>query len=491
MREDLSSLFSRPEFKETLARYENMLSQGKRVFFDSDELTLLAEYYASKGKPEASDKVIDYALTLYPDNQDVLIFKCHSLLSTLQIPEAEHLIRTLPDQSDYEAKLLYGELYLLKGETNETQQLFNDLYESYPETDTALDIAQLYMDYQMKDYAYPWIQKALRQEPDNLEAIELMACFQYASQNIDEAIDLFNQILDEEPYNLTAWQNLARCYVYKDDLTKALEAIDFAMVADENDLTNWRLKGECHLMNDDKEEALKCFKYLDSHKLDNLSEKGYVWNMLTLLSFEMHQYEEVMAYTQKLIAHHEQLADEIDYVEVCYKRAIASLYLSDEKTFNESVRLGILYAPEDYRTFLMKGEIQLMNGYVKEALASFLSAMEHNPDNIKLPVSIGLVLLYKKYYLEAQFIYQMFFETHPDQAHLYGYFMAFALYGMDCQEQMMKYLIQGAVYTPEVLDQYKNLFIQDEDYSFYDIAKDVASHIQKGDLDPSAFLEPF
>ena len=59
---------------------------------------------------------------------------------------------------------------------SQTQATLNKLYEDYPHIDTILDIAQLYTDYQQKKYAYPWIQKALNENPDNLEAWNLWDC---------------------------------------------------------------------------------------------------------------------------------------------------------------------------------------------------------------------------------------------------------------------------------------------------------------------------
>ena len=43
MKEDPSSIFNQPDFKETLAKYENMVREGTRTYFDADDLTLIAE----------------------------------------------------------------------------------------------------------------------------------------------------------------------------------------------------------------------------------------------------------------------------------------------------------------------------------------------------------------------------------------------------------------------------------------------------------------
>ena len=48
------SSFLTPKFQELLKQFEEMIEQGKSVYFDSNDLTCLAEYYASQGKPKKS-----------------------------------------------------------------------------------------------------------------------------------------------------------------------------------------------------------------------------------------------------------------------------------------------------------------------------------------------------------------------------------------------------------------------------------------------------
>lgn len=48
MNNDLSSYFEDPEFKEALEKYEGMVKNHTPAYFDADELTDIAEYYASK-----------------------------------------------------------------------------------------------------------------------------------------------------------------------------------------------------------------------------------------------------------------------------------------------------------------------------------------------------------------------------------------------------------------------------------------------------------
>ena len=40
MKDDLSSIFHKPEFKELLAKYADMLDNHTSVYFEADEITL-------------------------------------------------------------------------------------------------------------------------------------------------------------------------------------------------------------------------------------------------------------------------------------------------------------------------------------------------------------------------------------------------------------------------------------------------------------------
>ena len=48
MKDNVFSSFESPEFKALLKKYEEMVSQHASAYFDSDELTSIAEYYANK-----------------------------------------------------------------------------------------------------------------------------------------------------------------------------------------------------------------------------------------------------------------------------------------------------------------------------------------------------------------------------------------------------------------------------------------------------------
>ena len=90
MNYDMSSYFEDPEFKEALARYEGMVENHTPAYFEADELTDIAEYYASKGRHKDADKAINLAIQLHPDNIDALIFRARSLMLLGKKEEAQN-----------------------------------------------------------------------------------------------------------------------------------------------------------------------------------------------------------------------------------------------------------------------------------------------------------------------------------------------------------------------------------------------------------------
>lgn len=63
----------------------------------------------------------------------------------------------------------------------------------------------------------------------------LQADYALATQQLDSAIKIYNQLLDMEPYNTSYWTGLAKCYFFQSKWSKAIEACDFALAADESD----------------------------------------------------------------------------------------------------------------------------------------------------------------------------------------------------------------------------------------------------------------
>ena len=165
MRNDLSSSFEHPKFKELLAKYENMVRENTSTYFESNELTQIAEYYASKNMIAESEQAIAYAFKLHPNDLDVMIYCCHNLIAKGKYDQAEKALELLPDQQDSEVLFLRATLWVEQGKIKAAEEIFTKMVEDEEDeeerVETLLDIADVYMETNHKEHAYKWLKKSI------------------------------------------------------------------------------------------------------------------------------------------------------------------------------------------------------------------------------------------------------------------------------------------------------------------------------------------
>ena len=59
MRDQFTTYFDKPEFKQLLTRYEEMQAGDRRYYFEATELTDIAEYYATRNREKDAEKVAE------------------------------------------------------------------------------------------------------------------------------------------------------------------------------------------------------------------------------------------------------------------------------------------------------------------------------------------------------------------------------------------------------------------------------------------------
>ena len=118
------------EFKELLAKVQESMERGAVEYFDADDLVDVAEYFHVKGDEPMAGKVVDYLLSLFPDNEKGLVFKARTAIMAENIDEAENISRLLVDAEIVDAIYLKAEILLCREKADEAQQL---LIEKCPE----------------------------------------------------------------------------------------------------------------------------------------------------------------------------------------------------------------------------------------------------------------------------------------------------------------------------------------------------------------------
>ena len=124
MKDDSASYYDSKEFTELLASYENMLSDGGSVYFDSMDIANIAEYYSMNGDLDKSDTAIEYGLRLHPSDADILISKGNNLLRRGLKDEARVLTESISDPDNQELLYLKGEIELAFDRPDEADAYF-------------------------------------------------------------------------------------------------------------------------------------------------------------------------------------------------------------------------------------------------------------------------------------------------------------------------------------------------------------------------------
>lgn len=266
MKNDLSSYFEEPEFIQLLKKYEGMVKNHTHLYFDTDDLTDLADYYIYIGKEEEADKVMEYSLQLHPNNTDALIYKVRKLYFSGNKEEAYKLLGKIENPADREVMFLKAELLIEEKKYFEAELVYQELAETEGESLNVLrDITICYMDTNNKKYARKWLSKIESKgyNQGNSQIYRDLWC-DYCMLNGQpaDAIQAFQKSVDEYPYSIKYWNGFARCYLELFDYPKAHEAVDFSLAIDYTNQEARELKAFCYMHEENYEEAVKIYEQI-------------------------------------------------------------------------------------------------------------------------------------------------------------------------------------------------------------------------------------
>lgn len=402
MNNDMSSYFEDQEFKNILAKYEGMVESHTPTYFDAEELTDIAEYYAYINEEEKADKAIELALQLHPANTDALIFKSRSFAIKGNLEEAYRVADLIEDTSDREVKFLKADLLIEENHIDKAEEILEELAESEEESfEVLLDITMTYMDANQKDYAAKWLKKIRQKgfnETNNQTFRDAWCDFCMTFGEPEKAVKAFQLSLDELPYSIKHWIGLAKCYLAQLDSTKAHEAIDFALAIDEKNEEALEVKGFCHLQSENYQSAIDLFKQL----LKSTQNKSRVYALIAKSYIELEMTQDALNTCLEWFKQCSNLTDyeksEIySYIAMCYSHL--NNPIEGMKYIDAAINLNPFY-----RGFILqKGMIYLQTGEKESASNTFQKALALSPDDEQMEVmySIANCYLYQKEYKET------------------------------------------------------------------------------------------
>lgn len=350
---DYTSYFEQPEFKDVLARYEAMTTHGRRDYFDPEQLTDIAEYYATRNREEDAERVIEYALTMHPGSTDPLIFRARTYMLRGDLKTANLVAESIPDQTDREVIFLHAELMLNEELFDEahhllvTELLSNETsHKEYALT--VQDIVELYLDYNYTHEAAFLAEATLNRAQregwklrTRLMVQELTAeCLRNDGQFMAASVEL-NLMLDEDPYNVDYWLNLGNVYNQMENFNEAIEAFDYALAIEPDNLDALFSKGHSYALLGNEEKALQFYR--------TCLERGYD---KALTSYTCGVMETVLGYYSEAISHlsyaYTVYGDLSIYsFSICFNLALSYIEAGDMKRAAEYYHRAFKIDPND------------------------------------------------------------------------------------------------------------------------------------------------
>lgn len=419
MKDQFASYFDKPEFKQILAHYEDMLLSGSCFYFEAAELTDIAEYYAMQGDSQQAEAALDYAIRLHPDNLDALIFKARARLINGHLNEAIVISESITDQNDREVLFLKAELALADNRHRQANDIFRALIEaeSY-QADTYTDIIDLLVDNKQTDIANDWVDEAMTRHPNNKSLLESSAYNYTQQERYDEAIALYNQLLDADAYSTLYWEELGKIYFQREEYDKAIEAFEFAIAINSDEcyysmyaaancyfnLGNYSRAeeyyliihqkypetvdplfhmGMCRVNMGDDDKALEYFTEALTTIPEDSEEQAQIYSQLSLIFSRKEQHEKAIAY------------------------------------INEALKIY----PDNPELIIMKGHELLCQGAYNESTELFLKALSYDNERVERSLFlIGVSMLENAHYEMSYYILRLLRgNTEIESTMLYPY----------------------------------------------------------------------
>ena len=346
MKDDSASYYDSQEFTELLASYENMLTEGNSVYFDSMDIANIAEYYSMNGELDKSDCAIEYGLRLHPSDADILISKANNLLRRGLKDEARVLTESISDPDNQELLYLKGEIELAFDRPDNADAYFTQAVQLSDDDPGMLnDIIVKYMDNRNYDLCQKWLDMALVLSPDSRNFIELQADLYFDTGQSDTAIEWYNHLLDEFAYDTYYWDQLGRIYYEKNDFPKARECFEFIEAIEPDDKSARMMKASCIFSMEDWKGAYDIYTALLDEDPASYTLLYYSGRCL----YEMEQYDD--AYdkfmdTLAMLMLDEDVPMEM-YVELYYYLAETSDRTGRQEQAERYLREGMALDPED------------------------------------------------------------------------------------------------------------------------------------------------
>ena len=405
--------YESPEFKEKFQLYENAQASGTSVYLEPDDLTDIAEYYHILGNIDACKNTVDYAIKMFPGATMPLVFRSRvALLMEHDVALAEEYAEMIDDKADLEYLYLKAEIMIVDDRAEEAETFLRDAYEELEDdedkADFLIDVANLYADYELMEYAQQWL--SLSEEYDSTDYKELQGRIAMGLGDYEESNRIYNELIDRNPYSFTYWNQLASSQLLHNEIMESIQSSEFALAInpDDEDATLNKANGLFNLGN--FEEACKYYERFT--KISPNSEVGEMFLGISLIN--LNRTEEGVEHLKKAESSADAFSEYLHdiYVELAYSLTALGKH---EDAMEYIEKISQLDDCDPYETDVLKGNVHLQKGETAEAMKCFQHAVTASNGSPRVILRIGICIYDNGYYSLAYDVFHLLLDDASDE----------------------------------------------------------------------------
>lgn len=222
----------------------------------------LADAYFANGDVAHSYECLQTVLELDPDNNEAYLKLGEIAYYSKDYDRAmEHLSRvTAKDPNNRTALFMKGFIYEETGDTVSAVKLFHKVCELYPDYETAFEhLGALYAS-RHDPMALEYLNTAHRLEPQNTQVLYILAMYFQEKNEVDKAVQTYQQILDIDDNYKYAWHNRGYIELFTyGDYPEAVQHLTRAIQCDSSFIEAWTNRGCAYELMGDKPKARQDF----------------------------------------------------------------------------------------------------------------------------------------------------------------------------------------------------------------------------------------
>lgn len=467
--------FNSEEFHELLSRYEASIREKRDEYFGSEELSDIAEFYYNEGKRQMAVDTLDYAIRLHPGAAMPLVFKGRmALLDEGDIDKARYYANNIADAYDLDCLYLKAEIMIAEDNADGANRMLHDAADKIDEDDLpdyVLDIAMMFIDYNLADLADEWLK--LSDEDDLQDYREVKARIAFAKGDYEASGKLFEQLLEEDPYSARYWNSLASTQLMSNHINDAITSSEYSIAINPNDEEAIFNKANGLFTLGNYEEALKYYKKF--HALN--PNDGMALSLMGNCMLNMGRAAEALDCYRKGI-------DDIkrnggtNLLETmqCMAFAHAELKQYDEalECIDKAMKLSNANKAE---LMVIRGQIVLEAGKLKESVECFLGALKLSQFSHEIFFRIA-VSVYECGYLPIAYrMFKAYTDMHRNKGDEGSAYLASCCLRMKRHSEYMKYLRLSCDINPteagRVLGDQFPKGMNPKEYYDYELKKDI------------------